>query len=57
VAAAGHADAVVAIDCALPGADRWALTAPEIGEAMRNELRDRVAALVGTFTAADASAR
>jgi len=57
LAAAGDADAVVAIDCELPGADRWALTAVEIGEAMRDELRDRVAALARTVTATDAAAR
>jgi hypothetical protein len=35
---------VVAIDCEQPAARRRALTATEIGEAMRDELRDRVAA-------------
>jgi hypothetical protein len=38
-------DLVVAVDCAVPGAHRWDLSATEVGEAMRDELRDRVAAL------------
>jgi protein-tyrosine-phosphatase len=55
LAAAGDADMVVAIDCELRGADQWTLTAAETGETMRDELRDRVTALVRTLTSADAS--
>jgi arsenate reductase (thioredoxin) len=40
---------VVAIDCATPAAYRWDLDADTVGEAMRDELRDRVAALVHTL--------
>ena len=55
--AAENADMAVAIDCDLPGADRWTLTAAEPSEAMRDELHDRVTALVQDLTAADPSAR
>jgi protein-tyrosine-phosphatase len=57
LAAAGHADVVVAIDCDLLGAHRWTLRAAEVDEAMDDELRDRVAALAQTLTATDASTR
>lgn len=40
---------VVAIDCAVPADYRWTLDAAMVGEAMRDELRDRVAALVHTL--------
>jgi hypothetical protein len=38
-------DLVIAVDCTMPGAHQWNLTATQVDEAMRNELRDRVAAL------------
>jgi hypothetical protein len=37
---------VVAIDCAVFSDYRWDLDAATVGEVMRDELRDRVAALV-----------
>lgn len=37
---------LVAIDCALPGAIRWDLTARQPGDAMRDEIADRVQALI-----------
>jgi hypothetical protein len=43
-------DLVVAIDCAVPGAQRWDLHATEVGEAMRDELRVRVEGLTRTLT-------
>jgi protein-tyrosine-phosphatase len=45
-------DPVIAVDCDVPGAHRWTLTATEVGEAMRDELRDRVAALARTLAEA-----
>ena len=57
LAATGDADVVVAIDCDLPGADRWTLTAAEVGDAMRDELRARVTALTRTLTATDVRPR
>lgn len=36
----------VAIDCALPGATRWDLTAIEPGDAMRDEIAARVRTLI-----------
>jgi hypothetical protein len=45
LAAVDFADRVISVDCTVPGAHRWNLTATEVGEAMRDELRDRVAAL------------
>jgi protein-tyrosine-phosphatase len=51
LAAAGDTDAVVAIDCDLPNAGhRWTLAATEVGEAMRDELRERVTALARALT-------
>ena len=55
IAAAEDADVIVAIDCDLPGAEQWTLTAEEPSEATRDELRNRVTALVRTLTAADVS--
>src|SRR5262249_51934638 len=46
-----NGDLVIAIDCTVPDADRWNLTAAEIDEAMRDELRDRVAVLIQTLQA------
>jgi len=40
------ADLVVAIDCAVRGAQSWNLAASEVDARMRDELRYRVAALV-----------
>jgi arsenate reductase (thioredoxin) len=45
------ADLVIAVDCTVPGAQRWTLTAGEVDEALRDELRDRVAALVRALRA------
>jgi protein-tyrosine-phosphatase len=45
-------DLVIALDCAVPGADRWSLAATEVDEAMRDELRARVAALTRALAAA-----
>jgi hypothetical protein len=36
---------VIAIDCGVPGAHQWTLTAVDVDEAMRDELRERVTAL------------
>jgi hypothetical protein len=36
---------VISVDCTVPGAHRWNVTAREVDEVMRDELRDRVAAL------------
>ena len=44
-------DLVVAIDCAVPGAQRWYLHATEVGETMRDELRVRVDGLTRTLSA------
>src|SRR5439155_516862 len=55
IAAAEDADVIVAIDCDLPGAEQWTLTAEEPSEATRDELRNRVTALVRALTAADVS--
>jgi hypothetical protein len=57
IGAAEDADVIVAIDWDLPGADTWTLTADEPSEAMRDELRNRVTALVRILTAADESLR
>jgi protein-tyrosine-phosphatase len=35
-------DRIVAIDCDVPGADRWTLTVTQIGRAQRDEIRTRV---------------
>jgi protein-tyrosine-phosphatase len=43
--AGADSDLVIAIDCTVPGARRWNLTATEVDEAMRDELRDRVTVL------------
>ena len=45
LSAAGTGDVLVAVDCTMAGAHRWQLDAPEVGEAMRDELRGRVATL------------
>jgi hypothetical protein len=43
-------DLVVAIDCAVPGAQRWDLHATEVDEAMRDELRHLVTTVTRTLT-------
>jgi protein-tyrosine-phosphatase len=45
LAAVNGADLTIAIDCAVPGAHQWTLTATQVDDAMRVELRDRVTAL------------
>lgn len=42
-------DLVIAIDCAVAGTHQWNLTATEVDDAMHDELRDRVAALIRTL--------
>jgi protein-tyrosine-phosphatase len=49
--AADGGDLLIAVDCALPGAHLWTLAADELDEAMRDELRDRVATLAETLRA------
>jgi hypothetical protein len=44
---------VVAIDCEVPGAERWALTHQQIGEAMRDELERRAVMLAREARDAD----
>jgi protein-tyrosine-phosphatase len=46
LAAIDAGDLVIAIDCAVPAAQRWSLVASEVDAAMRDELRDRVAGLI-----------
>jgi protein-tyrosine-phosphatase len=48
--AAGVADLVIAVDCMAPGAHRWTLAATDVDEAMRDELRARVANLTRALT-------
>jgi len=48
---------VVAIDCAAAAAYRWNLEAAMVDEAMRDELRDRVAALVRTLAGEGSAVR
>jgi hypothetical protein len=48
----GTGDVVVAVDRAVPGAHRRNLDATEAGEAMRDELPDRVSVLAQALTAA-----
>ncbi|HEY8807725.1 MAG TPA: hypothetical protein VIN70_09095 [Candidatus Limnocylindria bacterium] len=42
---AGPADRMIAIDCAVAGADRWDLAVADVGPAQRDELRARALAL------------
>jgi protein-tyrosine-phosphatase len=56
LAATGDTDVVVAIDCDVPGALRWTLRATDIDDAMRDELRERVATLSRSLTRSDAPA-
>ena len=50
IAAVAAPDRVVAIDCDLPGAERWALGSQQFDEAMREEIRGRVDDLARTLT-------
>jgi protein-tyrosine-phosphatase len=50
---AADGDLVIAIDCAVTGAHQWNLTATEVDDAMRDELGDRVAALVRALHAGE----
>ncbi len=45
LAAVTAPERIVAIDCEVPGADRWELAHQEVGEAMRDELQRRAEAL------------
>ncbi len=49
LAAVAAPDRTVAIDCDVPGAERWALGNQQFDEAMRDEIRGRVEALARTL--------
>lgn len=49
IAAVGAPARIVAIDCAVPGAERWSLSNQQFDEAMRDEIRGRVADLTRTL--------
>lgn len=49
IAAVDSAARIVAIDCEVPGAERWDLDSREFNEAMRDEIRARVEALARTL--------
>jgi hypothetical protein len=48
IAAVPGSARIVAIDCEVPGAERWDLRHQEFGEAMRDELRSRAEVLART---------
>jgi len=50
IAAVAAPDRVVAIDCDVPGAERWALGSQRFDEAMREEIRGRVDDLARSLT-------
>ncbi len=50
LANAGPRDRTVAIDCAVPGAERWDLAVTEVGTAQRDELRARAEALAAELS-------
>jgi hypothetical protein len=54
--AVSDAGMVVAIDCELPGAVAWRLDQQEVGEEMRDELRQRAEHLAGEFERCDSGA-
>jgi protein-tyrosine-phosphatase len=45
IAAVAAPDRIVAIDCDVPGAERWALAHREFDDALRDEIRGRVETL------------
>jgi hypothetical protein len=51
LADAGPRDLTVAIDCAVPGAERWDLAVTEVGPAQRDEIRARAEALAAELSA------
>jgi len=51
LADAGPRDRTVAIDCAVPGAERWDLAVTEVGPAQRDEIRARAEALAAELRA------
>ena len=50
LADAGPVDRVVAIDCDVPGADRWDLGVGDVGPAQRDEIRARAEALAAELS-------
>jgi len=51
LADAGSRDRTIAIDCAVPGAERWDLSVIEVGPAQRDEIRARAEALAAELSA------
>ena len=54
LADAGPRDRMVAIDCAVVGAERWDLEVTEVGPAQRDEIRTRAEALAAELSAGSA---
>ena len=50
LADAGPSDRMVAIDCDVPGADRWSLEVPDVGPAQRDEIRARAERLAAELS-------
>ena len=51
IADAGRADRTVAIDCDVPGADRWVLDTAAVGADQRDEIRARAERLAAELSA------